>query len=202
MRQWREAVWAAVPDGAVPEAFEQRRDWLLGFVSPGDRVLDLGCGEGSFAAALVAAGAQVTMADVAEGALQRARAAASRAASVLLDEGAPLPFGDGDFDLAWCGETLEHAADAAGLAAGLRRVLRPGGTLLATTPNQGRLAVAAEALRGRPLEERLDPRADHLRFFTARTLEALLRDGGFAEVEVVPWDGPPGFRRRLRAVAR
>jgi len=200
--EWREAVWAAVPEGAVPERFAERRDWLLGFVSAGDRVLDLGCGDGWFAAALTATGAQVTMADVAEGALRRARVAAPEAGAVLLAEDAPLPFGDGSFDLAWCGETLEHVADVAGLAAELRRVLRPGGTLLVTTPNQPRLVVALEALRGRALDERFDPRADHLRFFMARTLGSLLRGAGFADVEVQAWDGPPGFRRRLRAVAR
>ncbi len=202
MSEWREAVWAAVPEGAVPERFSERRDWLLSFVSPGDRVLDLGCGEGACAAALSGAGAQVTMADVAQGALERARLVAPEAEPVLIEEDASLPFGDGSFDLAWCGETLEHVADVAGLAAGLRRVVRPGGALLATTPNQPRPAVALEALRGRPLEERLDPRADHLRFFTARTLGALLHGAGFAEVEVQAWDGPPGFRRRLRVAAR
>ena len=77
-----------------------------------------------------------------------------------------------------------------------------GHTLLVTTPNQSRLVVALEALRGRALEERFDPRADHLRFFTARTLGSLLRGAGFADVSVQAWDGPPGFRRRLRAVAR
>lgn len=202
MSEWREAVWAAVPEGAVPERFAERRDWLLGFVSSGDRVLDLGCGDGSFAAALAGAGAQVTMADVAEGALKRARVTAPDAEAVLLEENAPLPFPDASFDLAWCGETLEHVADVTGLAAELWRVVKPGGTLLATTPNQSRLAVALEALRGRGLEERFDPRADHLRFFTVRTLRSLLHDAGFSEVEVASWDGPRGFRRRLRAVAR
>ena len=202
MSEWREAVWAAVPEGAVPERFEERRDWLLGFVSPGDRVLDLGCGEGSFAAALAGAGAQVTMADVASGALERARQAAPAAEAVLLAEDEPLPFAADAFDVAWCGETLEHVADATGLATELRRVLRPGGTLLVATPNQPRLGVALEALAGRPLEERLDPRADHLRFFTPRTLRELLEDAGFERVSVQAWDGPPGFRRRLRAVAR
>jgi 2-polyprenyl-6-hydroxyphenyl methylase/3-demethylubiquinone-9 3-methyltransferase len=200
--EWREAVWAAVPEGAVPERFEERRDWLLGFASPGDRVLDLGCGDGSFAAAMAGAGAQVTMADVAQAALERAREAAPGGEAVLLAEDVPLPFGDAAFDLAWCGETLEHVVDVAGLAGELRRVLRPGATLLVTTPNQPRLAMAIEALGGRGLEERLDPRADHLRFFTARTLAALLRGAGFSEVAVEPWDGMPGFRRRLRAVAR
>ena len=202
MSDWREAVWAAVPEGAVPERFAERRDWLLGFVSAGDRVLDLGCGDGSFAAALAGAGAQVTMADVAEGALERARVIAPEAEAVLLEEDAPLPFADGLFDLAWCGETFEHVADVTGMAAEMLRVVRPGGALLVTTPNQPRLAMALEALGGRGLEERLDPRADHLRFFTVRTLRSLLHDAGFSEVEVVSWDGPPGFRRRLRAVAR
>ena len=202
MTEWREAVWAAVPEGAVPERFEERRDWLLGFVSPGDRVLDLGCGEGSFAAALAGAGAQVTIADVARGALERASSAVPDADAVLLAEDQPLPFAEDAFDIVWCGETLEHVADGTGLAAELRRVLRPGGTLLVTTPNQPRLGVAVEALLGRPLEERLDPRADHLRFFTARTLRELLQDAGFGRVSVETWDGSTGFRRRLRAVAR
>lgn len=202
MSEWREAVWAAVPAGALPERFEERRDWLLGFVSQGDRVLDLGCGEGSFAEALVAAGAQVTMADVAEGALERARPRAPGAEAVLLEEDSQLPFDDGLFDLVWCGETLEHVADASGLAAEARRVLREGGALLVTVPNQPPLRMAFESLAGRPLEERLDPRSDHLRFFTARTLEALLAGAGFGSVDVRSEGGLPGIRPSLRAVAR
>ena len=202
MSEWREAVWAAVPEDAVPERFEERRDWLLGFVSPGDRVLDLGCGDGSFAEALVEAGAKVTMADVAEGALERARRRVPDAEAVLLEEDARLPFADDSFDLVWCGETLEHVADASGLAAETRRVLRPGGTLLVTVPNQPRVRVAFDSLAGRPLEDRLDPRSDHLRFFTPRTLDALLGGAGFRSVEVSAAGGLPGFRRALRAVAR
>ena len=186
----------------MPERFEERRDWLLSFVTPGDRVLDLGCGEGSFAGALVAAGARVTMADVAEAALERARVKASGAEAVRLEEDAPLPFTHGSFDLVWCGEALEHVADASGLACEVRRVLRAGGTLLVTVPNQPRLRVAVESLAGRPLEERLDPRSDHLRFFTARTLEALLAGAGFGSIQVGAAGGLPGFRRSLRAVAR
>ena len=47
-----------------------------------------------------------------------------------------------------------------------------------------------------------DPRSAHLRFFTARTLAALLRDAGFSDVEVRAHGGPPGARRALSAVAR
>ncbi|HMS62041.1 MAG TPA: class I SAM-dependent methyltransferase [Solirubrobacteraceae bacterium] len=202
MEGWRDAVWRAVPGDAEPERFAERRELLLAEVAGGDRVLDLGCGDGAFAAALTGAGAVVTAVDVSGEAVRRARRRAPGAQVELVAEGGELPFAEDAFDLVWCGETLEHVADVAGLLAEVRRVLRWGGTLLVTTPNVPRLGVAVEALRGRPLEERLDPRADHLRFFTARTLAGVLRDAGFAEVAVRAAGGPPGARRTLTAVAR
>ena len=202
MDDWREAVWRAVPEGAEPERFAERRAFLLEHVSAGDRVLDLGCGDGAFAAALVQAGAAVTGVDVAAEAVRRARVRAPQARIEQVAEGAALPLAEDAFDVVWAGEVLEHVADVVGLLAEVRRVLRWGGTLLVTTPNLPRVAIALEALRGAPLEQRLDPRADHLRFFTARTLAALLRDAGFADAAVRAHGGPPGARRALTAVAR
>jgi 2-polyprenyl-3-methyl-5-hydroxy-6-metoxy-1,4-benzoquinol methylase len=176
MDDWREAVWRAVPEGAEPERFAARRVFLLDRVRPGERVLDLGCGDGTFAAALLAAGCAVTMADVAQEALRRARARAPEAEAVALAEGEPLPFAEDAFDVVWAGEVLEHVADVVGLLAEVRRVLRWGGRLLATTPWHGRIVVATDS--------HFDPRADHLRFFSARTLRAVLVDAGFAEIEI------------------
>ena len=202
MAGWHEEVWAAVPPDALPERFEQRCELLLADVIAGQRVLDLGCGDGRFSAALVGAGASVVGVDAAGEALRRAREQAPEAEFVQVGEGAPLPFADDSFDLAWCGETLEHVVDVALLLGEARRVLRPGAMLLATTPNHARLRVAGEALAGRPLERRLDPRADHLRFFTARTLRELLSGAGFDQVSVIAVDGPPLLRRSLIARAR
>jgi hypothetical protein len=67
-------------------------------------------------------------------------------------------------------------ADVVGLLAEVRRVLRWGGRLLVTTPWHGRLVVATDA--------HFDPRADHLRFFSARMLRAVLADAGFASARV------------------
>jgi SAM-dependent methyltransferase len=184
MEDWRDAVWRAVPEGAQPERFGARRRLLLAGVAAGERVLDLGCGDGAFAAELVAAGCRVTMADVSAEAMRRARARAPAAEAVLLAEGEPLPFAEDAFDVVWAGEVLEHVADVVGLLAEVRRVLRWGGRLLLTTPWHGRLVVATDA--------HLDPRADHLRFFSARTLAAVLGDAGFAEVRV----GARGWRPR------
>jgi 2-polyprenyl-3-methyl-5-hydroxy-6-metoxy-1,4-benzoquinol methylase len=176
MQDWREAVWHAVPEGAEPERRAARRAFLLDHVSAGEHVLDYGCGDGTFAADLLAAGCAVTMADVAEEALRRARARAPQAQALLLTEGAPLPFAEDAFDVVWAGEVLEHVADVVGLLAELRRVLRWGGRLLVTTPWHGRVVIATDA--------HFDPRTDHLRFFSARTLRAVLTDAGFATVAV------------------
>jgi 2-polyprenyl-3-methyl-5-hydroxy-6-metoxy-1,4-benzoquinol methylase len=176
MEEWREAVWRGVPEGALPERWRPRLAFLLKQVEPGNRVLDLGCGDGSFAAPLVAAGCVVTMADVAQEALRRARLRAPGAEAVALVEGAPLPFAPDAFDVVWAGELLEHVADVVGLLSEVRGVLRWGGRLVASTPWHGRLVVAPDA--------HFDPRADHLRFFSARTLGALLGDAGFAEVRI------------------
>ena len=67
-------VWDAVPEGAEPELFALRRDFLLAHVEPGRRVLDVGCGEGAFSAALAEAGARPIAVDVADEPLRRLRA--------------------------------------------------------------------------------------------------------------------------------
>jgi 2-polyprenyl-3-methyl-5-hydroxy-6-metoxy-1,4-benzoquinol methylase len=170
---YREAVWEAVPEGATPEAFAQRRAWLLGRLPPHANVLDLGCGDGAFAAELLASGATVVGVDVAEAAIERARRRAPGAELRVVPEGEPLGL-DGWADVVWAGEVLEHAVDPVGLVLEARRTLRAGGRLLATTPAHGPLLTTTS---------RLDPRADHLRFFTRRSLRGVLGEA-FAHVAV------------------
>jgi SAM-dependent methyltransferase len=198
---WREAVWQDVPPGAVPERFAQRRRFLLANVAAGDRVLDLGCGDGAFAAELVRVGAAVVAVDVAEEALRRARERVPGLDARLAREHAPLPVDEDAADVVWAGEVLEHVADVVGLLADVRRVLRWGGTLLVTTPYHGRLSLAALALSG-GFEAHFDPHADHLRFFTARSLRQVLEETGFGPPDVRAVGGMPGLRTALHAVAR
>nr|MDQ4040568.1 class I SAM-dependent methyltransferase [Actinomycetota bacterium] len=70
---------------------------------------------------------------------------------------------------------LEHVADTERWVNEVRRVLRPGGKLLITTPHVG----ALRRLRAAPY-----PRGQHLRFYTRRSLRELLTDMGFTEVSV------------------
>jgi 2-polyprenyl-6-hydroxyphenyl methylase/3-demethylubiquinone-9 3-methyltransferase len=109
---------------------------------------------------------------------------------------------DSSFDVVWAGETIEHVADTPGWLSEVRRVLRPGGNLLLSTPAHGRLARLRLALSDRAFDAHFDPRADHLRFYTQRTLRRSLEDCGFGDIEVGEAGGPPGARRLLLASAR
>src|SRR4051794_10980470 len=171
---FREGVWQDVPLHARPEDFDRRRRWLLERVKPGDNVLDLGCGDGAFAAELVAAGATVLGVDVSQTALERARERVARADFRHAADGAPLPVDNDWADVVWAGEVLEHVVDVSGLLADVRLALRDGGQLLVTTPGHGPLLTRVS---------RLDPRSDHLRFFTRRSLHSHL-DDQFVNVSV------------------
>ena len=72
---WYDALWEDAPDPLPGFDVARRRAFLLEHVRGGERVLDLGCGEGDFAAAAAQAGAaEVLGVDVAAEAVRRARA--------------------------------------------------------------------------------------------------------------------------------
>ncbi|HEY4450472.1 MAG TPA: class I SAM-dependent methyltransferase [Solirubrobacteraceae bacterium] len=200
-RDYHEAIWEALPAGLEPADFQRRSGFLLEHVQPGMRVLDVGCGEGAFAAVLAAAGAQVTCLDVAEEPLRRARERHSGLELALVGDAGPWPLADASFDAVWAGEVIEHVADTAAWLSELRRVLRSGGSLLLSTPANGPLSLVAAALSRRSYARRFDPRAQHLRFYTRATLTRLIEDFGFQHVAVRSAGGPPGARRMLLAHA-
>ncbi len=84
-----------------------------------------------------------------------------------------LPLRDGAADVVVCTETLEHLARPWVFAAEAARVLKPGGTLLLTTPMLARLHQAPH---------------DYYRY-TAHGLEALFRDAGLDVVRIDPQGG-------------
>ena len=194
-------IWASVPAGLEPERFALRREFLLTGVAAGERVLDVGCGEGAFTAALAADGAAPVGVDVAAEPLRRAAAAHPELDWTLVDAGAALPFGDASFDVVWAGEVLEHVLDVVGLLDELSRVLADGGRLLVSTPNHPRAQLLWLAASARAFATHFDPRADHVRFFSARTLRMVLETAGFERVAVSAAGGAPGLRRVLLATA-
>lgn len=199
MRQLYEDIWKQLPADLPPFAFARRRDLLLQAVKRGDRVLDLGCGEGAFCAALAGAGAEPVGAEVAERAVERARERHPGLRFELVPPHGPWPFADGEFDAVWASEVIEHVADTARWLSEVRRVLHGGGVLLVTTPHHGRMKTLTLALAG--FESHFDPVGQHLRFYTRRSLRSLLEDFGFEKITVRTSGGLPLLRRSLVAQA-
>lgn len=189
-----EAVWKSIPPGLEPAAFARRLRALAEHVEPGMRVLDVGCGEGRFAAALAQVGAHVVGIDVAEEPLRRARERHPGLELRRVGEDEAWPFGESSFDLVWAGEVIEHVADTAAWLSELRRVLRSGGSLLLSTPETGRLELLLAALCGPAFARRFDPLGDHLRFYSRATLTRLIEDFGFHDVRVRSLGRLPGRR--------
>lgn len=124
-------------------------------LAPGQRLLDLGCGEGRHAiSAWLEADVQVVGLDL--GAADLATAA-ERARSFAGDPGTRealpdgktpppgwvrgsglgLPFADATFDRIICAEVLEHVVDYKAMLDEIRRVLKPGGVLAVSVPRFG-----------------------------------------------------------------
>ncbi|HEX4090794.1 MAG TPA: class I SAM-dependent methyltransferase [Trebonia sp.] len=159
-------------------------------------VVDVGCGDGAATslAAQVNPGHRIVGVDWSADALGRAR---SRGLTVVRAEVEPtgLPIASGCADVVVMSELIEHLIDPDSALEEARRVLKPGGTLLLSTPNlaawynRGLLALGVQPLFtevslrgvfGRPGSQV----AGHLRLFTSRALVGLLAARGFGSIRV------------------
>ncbi|TDD24454.1 class I SAM-dependent methyltransferase [Nonomuraea diastatica] len=99
----------------------------------GRRILDAGCGSGPLSAALCERGAVVTGIDSSAGMLAVARRRLGDDADLhVADLRDPLPFADGAFDDVVASLVLHYLEDWGPTLAEMRRVLRPGGRLIAS----------------------------------------------------------------------
>lgn len=183
MKEYYEDLWQRLPALLAPPDLERRASFLLSHVHDGQLILDLGCGDGAFSELMVEhAAVTLTAADVAEAALVRARARprlGDRASFIVVPFDGPLPLPDNAFDLVWAGEVIEHVADTARWLSEVRRVLRPGGELVLSTPNHTRLGLAWGGIA--PFSP---PLGDHLHLYNRAGLAGLLQEFGFDPVEV------------------
>jgi 2-polyprenyl-3-methyl-5-hydroxy-6-metoxy-1,4-benzoquinol methylase len=150
---------------AGPERMELFRRYVGG---PGRRVLDLGCRDGALSVAYLD-GNEVVGVDVDREALARAAELGLKTEWADLDE--PLGFEDASFDVVVAGELLEHIRSPQALVDEARRVLRPGGTLIGSTPNGFRLKNRLRFAAGRHPE----PDPTHLHLFRPDDVRALLQ---------------------------
>ena len=150
--------------------------------SPGP-VLDIGCGEGNMAKALIRRGHDVFGVDASESGIQLASMDAPGRFFVMDIDGGRLPaeLVGIRFNAVISVEVIEHLYAPRSLTALARKVLVPGGELILSTPYHGYVKNLLLAASGR-LDRHLGALWDggHIKFFSRSTLERLLIEEGFS----------------------
>ena len=152
---------------------------ILGWLAEGRgrRLLDVGAADGLLSRHLTARGWKVTGIEADPALAAAAAPHCERMVVAHLDRGVP-PL-DGDFDVVVCGDVLEHLADPAAVLVALTRLLTAGGHVVISVPNVAHLWIRLSLLAGRfDYVDRGILDRTHLRFFTRRTLEALVAGAG------------------------
>ncbi len=182
-------------------------DFVLPLMGPGDRVLDVGCGPGSITIGLAQVAGHVTGVDPGEAKFTDARAYATerRIDNVEFLQGSiyQLDFADASFDVCTLFSVLETLDDPLAGLAEVRRVVRPGGLVGASSIDYGGLILHGpdEPLLRRFYELRLqlwETQGD-VNVNRGRELRGLLVSGGFAQVEAVSTYFSYGTEERVRA---
>jgi trans-aconitate methyltransferase len=109
----------------------------------GERILDLGCGDGVLTEVLVAAGAEVVGVDASP---EMVAAAKGRGLDARVMDGQALTF-ERDFDAVFSNAALHWMLDPPAVAQGVFRALKPGGRFVGEQGGAGNIATLRRALR-------------------------------------------------------
>ncbi|MGA2808828.1 MAG: methyltransferase domain-containing protein [Terracidiphilus sp.] len=116
-------------------------EWLA--AAPGERILDLGCGDGQLTQRIGETGASVVGVDASLEMVAAARARGIQAEQAAAES---LPYPDGAFDAVFSNAVLHWVQGQDAMMDQVRRVLAPGGRFVAEMGGQGNIAAIHTAL--------------------------------------------------------
>lgn len=175
----------------------QRKEYLLQQIGRGKRVLDVGCLGGQLSRYMLEHGNEVWGVEINSAAAEVATRRGIRVKVADVEKG--LPFESESFDVIHAGEVIEHLYDTKAFFAECRRVLKPGGIFLFTTPNlnslENRVRVAAGGYLSMAGAYPEDHFGSHVRVFNVEKVRELCAQAGL-ELEDVR--GVFNLQRRAR----
>jgi 2-polyprenyl-3-methyl-5-hydroxy-6-metoxy-1,4-benzoquinol methylase len=127
----------------------------------GGKALDIGCREGYQSEWLKKLGYSVDSVDI----------ETNYHFGLVLDVNNGLPYDDNLYDLVWCSEVIEHLKQPSYVLSEMRRVIKPGGTLILTIPNSNFWLYRILGLFGISPRQLQNP--THLHFFSLKDIAKL-----------------------------
>jgi 2-polyprenyl-3-methyl-5-hydroxy-6-metoxy-1,4-benzoquinol methylase len=153
---------------------------------PGTSVLDVGCGNGFKAGELLARGCEVVGIDPSGSgiAIARENYPAGRFEQLTPDHELLEKLRCAPFDVVISTEVIEHVYTPRSFVAACFDALKPGGRYILSTPYHGYLKNLSIALLG-AFDAHVNPLFDggHIKFWSKRTLSALLIESGFCNLQ-------------------
>lgn len=167
------------------------------------RVFELGCGNGSVANELVRMGWEVSGVDPSEQGIAQANA---RYPAIPLQIGSAyddLASQYGTFPVVVSMEVVEHVYAPRKYATTLFSLIEPGGTAIVSTPYHGYWKNLAMAITGK-MDNHFTVLWDHghIKFWSERTLSALLEEAGFRDIQFRRVGRIPALAKSMIAIAR
>jgi len=158
----------------------------------GERILDLGCGDGALTHKLVELGCTVTGVDASPDQIEKA---VSEGLDAQVMDGQKLTF-DGEFDAVFSNAAMHWMKDADAVIAGVAKALKPGGRFVGEFGGDGNVKTLRAALRMAVAMQGDDPdAADPWYFPSVEAYRAKLEASGFdvSSIELIPRPTPlPG----------
>jgi SAM-dependent methyltransferase len=171
---------------------------VLAWLAPreGERILDLGCGDGALTEKIAAAGASVVGVDTSESFLA---AATARGLDARRMDGEALDFND-EFDAVFSNAALHWMTRAEKVIAGVHRALKPRGRFVAEFGGHGNVAAIVTAMRATALRRGGDPALAGPWFFpSVEVYRDMLEAGGFAIKRIGLFPRPTPLKTGMKA---
>ncbi len=183
MKEYYEKYWTRDSDVSdhdvtTPERKRRLLQTLNKYCKPGETVLDLGCGGGKFTAWMAEAGFEVQGMDISKKAVDMAQRSFPDGNFKILNPDGSIPAEDQSFGAVWCSEVIEHIVEVDDFLKEIRRVMKPGGILILTTPYHGFIKNLSIILF--KFDGHFDVSGSHIRFFNKKSLAGCFKRTGFA----------------------
>jgi len=154
-------------------------------LSPGSRLVDLGCGNGSMLRKVLRPDLTACGVDASPSGIEAALALVPEASFYVGDVAGALPdaIAPGSFDAVISTETIEHVMTPRTLARNAFDLLKPGGAFFVSTPYHGYLKNLVLSLTNN-MDAHFTALWDggHVKFWSRKTLGALLTEAGFRDL--------------------